>query len=444
MTSATTATRRATGLTSAPGVDEQPNQTSQQQPGPSSKTVKYNFSSFIPNNKNFELEQDISTVEFKVDNLKRNLSFWKNTLHANNFVLNVIEFGYLIPFFETPPSVFLRNNASSLSNAQFVETAIAELLSTGVITEYKDQIPSVVNPLSVSINAKGKHRLILDLRHVNKYNEKRKFKFEGVPEAMNFIQNPGFMVKFDLKSGYHHVPVHEDHQQFLGFSCNFPDGPRYFVFRCLPFGLSTAGHVFSKVLRPLVKHWRSQGLRMVVYLDDGWGIETSYENCKTLSKIVKHDLLSAGFFINSDKSIWNPTKNLTWLGFIWNLVDLTLEIPQEKLDRFKSDINSISIDLNLTARKLARITGKIIAFLPSFGNICRIMSRNMLMLIANSDHWDAKIILSDEAKFELDFWLRNCDSLPSVSFLTQKYIPDRIVYTDASSFACADFLVKNL
>ena len=152
MTSATTATRRATGLTSAPSVDEQPNQTSQQQPGPSSKTVKYNFSSFIPNNKNFEIEQDISTVEFKVDNLKHNLSFWKNTLHANNFVLNVIEFGYLIPFFETPPSVFLRNNASSLSNTQFVETAIADLLSTGVITEYKDQIPSVVNRSMRKVN----------------------------------------------------------------------------------------------------------------------------------------------------------------------------------------------------------------------------------------------------------------------------------------------------
>ena len=211
----------------------------------------------------------------------------------------------------------------------------------------------------------------------------------------------------------------------------------------LTFGFSTAGHVFSKVLRPLVKHWRAQGYRMIVYLDDGWGIESSYDNCKKLSNIVKHDLLSAGFFINFEKSIWEPTKSLTWLGFIWNLVDFTLEIPKEKLVRFKGDIMSISKTSDrLTARELSRITGKIISFLPSFGNICRIMSRNMLMLIANSNHWDANISLTDEAKFELDFWLRNCDFLPSKSFLTVKSVPDRLIYTDASSFACAGFSVQ--
>ena len=70
------------------------------------------------------------------------------------------------------------------------------------------------------------------------------------------------------------------------------------------------------------------------------------------------------------------------------------------------------------------------------------MSRNMLMLIASSDHWDAEICLNDSAIHELNFWFNNCNSLPAKSILASKLIPDKIVYTDASSYACAGYLVQ--
>ena len=37
----------------------------------------------------------------------------------------------------------------------------------------------------------------------------------------------------------------------------------------LPFGLATACYLFTKLLQPLVKSWRFQGLQTVIYLDDG-------------------------------------------------------------------------------------------------------------------------------------------------------------------------------
>jgi hypothetical protein len=43
----------------------------------------------------------------------------------------------------------------------------------------------------VSVNHKGKERLILDLRHVNQYIQKRKHKFEGVSEAIQHIIKDG-------------------------------------------------------------------------------------------------------------------------------------------------------------------------------------------------------------------------------------------------------------
>ena len=37
---------------------------------------------------------------------------------------------------------------------------------------------------------------------------------------------------------------------------------------------------------------------IVVFLDDGWSISSSFSECKKLAKSVKHDLLSAGFIPN--------------------------------------------------------------------------------------------------------------------------------------------------
>ena len=79
------------------------------------------------------------------------------------------------------------------------------------------------------------------------------------------------MFSFDVKSGYHHVLMWPPHQFFLGFSWFYKGKTRYFCFRVLPFGLSSAPYVFTKLFRPLVAYWRKQGIHIVVYLDDGLG-----------------------------------------------------------------------------------------------------------------------------------------------------------------------------
>lgn len=103
---------------------------------------------------------------------------------------------------------------------------------------------SVVNPLTVSVNTTGKKRLVLDLCHVNQFVEKQQVKFEGLSEALLYAKQGKFMIKFDLKSGYHHVDIHTDFHKYLGFSWKYGNETRYFKFNVLPFGLSSAGHVF--------------------------------------------------------------------------------------------------------------------------------------------------------------------------------------------------------
>jgi hypothetical protein len=95
--------------------------------------------------------------------------------------------------------------------------------------------------------------------------------------------------------------MHLSSQKYLGFSWLENNITNYYTFTSLPFGLSSACFIFTKMVRPLF--WRSKGFLIVVYLDDGLGFADSGESCNYLSGKVLTDLLSAGFLPNYEKSV---------------------------------------------------------------------------------------------------------------------------------------------
>ena len=128
--------------------------------------------------------------------LRGALNFWNN-IHAPQFILDVIKFGYKLPFLQIPSPFVARNNSSALDESYFVESAINELILQGCVSEVF-KTPAIINPLSFSIQKSGKKRLILDLRHVNQFLYKTKFRCEDVSVAKEIL-NPGdFMFTFDL------------------------------------------------------------------------------------------------------------------------------------------------------------------------------------------------------------------------------------------------------
>ena len=195
----------------------------------------------------------VSSVKVK-RKLRAHIQFWKD-IGASDFI-DTIQYVYKTPFRVTPTSTVFSNNLSSLDNWQFVFDSITELLSTDRIVQVQEHELIVVSPLSVATQLGGKKRLILDLRYVNSHVYKQTTKFEDWRTALPFFDVGSFFTKFDLKSGYHHLDVFSEHQPYLGFSWKM-DGetPSYFMFTVLPFGLTSAPYIFTKLLRPIVKHW---------------------------------------------------------------------------------------------------------------------------------------------------------------------------------------------
>ena len=370
--------------------------------------------------------------------LKRNIQFWKQ-INANQFVLDTIENGYKLPFKSIPPPKIMKNNRSALENKEFVAKSIQELIEKGCVEEC-DSAPLVVNPLTVSVQSNGKKRLILDLRHVNEHLIQEKFKYEDWKIALQYIEKQGYMFSFDLKSGYHHIDINSEFVQYLGFSWGEGEELKYYRFLVLAFGLSTGPRIFTKVVRPLVKFWRTKGINVVVYLDDGWSHEKTEGDCMKNSECVKNDLKSSGFIVNQEKSVWVPTQCIEWLGLVWNTLLGTLSIPERRIQSAIHTIKYCQESRKTTARKLAMVTGKIISMSPVLGNVTRIMTRNIYTVIEQRSGWDTWLTIKGcpGVNTELQFWEQSLGGLNSRSLHIESE-PEIIAFSDASSVAGAAF-----
>jgi len=174
--------------------------------------------------------------------------------------VNIVENGYYLPFHSEPPPFYAKNNLSSLKQQDFVDESINKLLRNNCIEETSN-CPYVCNPLAVAEGSKL--RLVLDLKYVNSYLNSQTFKYENLSTVAKLFEKDFFFGTFDLRDGYYHIPIAKSHQKYLGFSWTFKNGTtRYFYFKVLSLGLSSACYAFTKVMRPLIAKWRSQGIRV--------------------------------------------------------------------------------------------------------------------------------------------------------------------------------------
>ena len=233
----------------------------------------------------------------------------------------------------------------------------------------------------------------------------------------DFVDNKGFLYKFDISQGYHHIDIDENHQKYLGFSWKIDGKIRYFMFSILPFGLCAALFIFTKVMRSLVKFWRREGIKICVYIDDGLGASPSLDLALEEAEFVRNSLTQCGFIINSEKSVWQPQKELIWLGIKINLINSRFTIPE-----ILSIIKSIQVAIkNLpytTARNLSKLCGRIISTKFVLGNIAQLKTRNVYKIIQAELTWDKHIRLheNDKAIQEIIFWRNNLIRLNSRVF----------------------------
>jgi len=204
-------------------------------------------------------------------------------------------------------------------------------------------------------------------------------------------------VSYDMMSGYYHMGVHPVTRTFLGF---FWEG-RYFVYNCIPFGLSTAPWVFSKVMRELVTHWRKSGIRVLPYFDDFMLINSGFWQCARLARRVEKDFVKAGLKINAPKCSPVPAKQRRQLGSVVGFEEGKFQVPGDRFEALKAAVEGIlsSRHGRAQARSLASVTRTVL-----FNALAQLYTRHLYALINSVWSLNGWVVLTEEVANELFLW----------------------------------------
>ena len=142
-----------------------------------------------------------------------------------------------------------------------------------------EPMPKCVCPVRTADKNNGKARFVHNSRKVNACvpPERVSCKLETLLKTRNMYMQGGYIIGFDLTSGYHCLYLLEDHQTYLAFALHVPEltddaiqwlhdnhpgayvkHKQVFVFKyqALPFGLSSSCKAFNDLITCLVASWR--------------------------------------------------------------------------------------------------------------------------------------------------------------------------------------------
>ena len=316
-----------------------------------------------------------------------------------------IENGYrLLWSVAPPPAKEMANAPSALEHSAFVSAAVSEMLAAGAVTLLPPgEKPWVVSPLGVVPKPRtDKFRLTVNMRFVNRHLGKKAFKFEGLKDLADLAERGDHAVSYDLTSGYYHVGLHPRSRTYVGFKWQ----GRYYVYNCLPFGLSTAPWVFSKVMRELVMYWRREGIKVLPYLDDFMFMKHGFLQCASLARRVEGDFIRAGLKINVPKCHSVPAQQRRQLGFDVDFEDGKFRVPEDRFEALRISVDRIlsARHRRVQARKLASVTGTVLSMHLSWGPVTQLYTRHLYALIDTVVSLNCWVVLTEEAENELLFW----------------------------------------
>ena len=173
-------------------------------------------------------------------------------------------------------------------------------------------------------------------------------------------------------------------------------------------------------------------------IDDSFLVGYEYTACK---RNVQDTFQKLGFVIHPVKSVFIPTQEIEFLGFLLNSVFMTIRLPPTKAAHVCTTCQNLLLKTDMTIRETAQVIGLIVSSLPAvqFGELYykNLEKNKVLALQANKGNCDVPLYLSKDAKADLSWWINNVDS--SFKKIVQPN-PDMTLTTDASTKGWGQFM----
>ena len=184
---------------------------------------------------------------------------------------------------------------------------------------------------------------------------------ESIQNVMTVIRKNCYMASVDLKDALFSIPVAQEDQKYLKFYI----GDKYYNFICMPNGYGPAMSVFTKILKAPFAILRQKGYFSVVYVDDNYLQGDTIDNCLNNIYDTIELLRQLRFTIHIDKPHLIPTQRITFLGFIFDSIHMTIELTKEKKEKISALCEELLNATNISIRQLAKVIGNLVARFPA-------------------------------------------------------------------------------
>ena len=108
----------------------------------------------------------------------------------------------------------------SLPSDQYVliQSEIEKLLSKGAIVETNHRPNEFISTLFLVPKKTGDLRPVINLKPLNEFVRKIRFKMESIDFVKHLLHPGDFMITIDLKDAYFSIPIHLQDRKYLRFS----------------------------------------------------------------------------------------------------------------------------------------------------------------------------------------------------------------------------------
>ena len=155
--------------------------------------------------------------------------------------------------------IYTRQYPLSKYDKKEVNDAVEEMLERGVI---ENSVSPWNSPLILVKKKDGTLRVCIDFRRINAVTVADKYPLPRIAELLQSLHGTSVYSSVDLQSAYWQIGLREEDRPKTAFTTE----KGHFQFNVMPYGLTSAGSVFSRLMAIVLSGMI--GLSVLVYLDD--------------------------------------------------------------------------------------------------------------------------------------------------------------------------------
>lgn len=241
-----------------------------------------------------------------------------------------------------------------------ISEEVANLLEKAAIVETSHEPGEFISSVFVRHKKDGSHRMILNLKNLNKHVQYNHFKMDTLQSVISLMTPNCFMASVDLKNANYSVPIAVAHQKYFKFEW----GGKLYQFTCFPNGLAFCPRKFTKLMKPAYAVLRQLGHINSPYIDESYVQGGRYEECLANVLDTVKMFLSLGYILHPQKSVFTPTQKLVFWGFVLDSVQMKIYLTNEKTGKLKSICATLIKAQKTTIREVSRALGYMVSSFP--------------------------------------------------------------------------------